>query len=256
MSFTYPSDKNLCSTPDVSLLIHTCDNYEKFWNGMFYTLDSYWDYNYIPVYFANEEKLMSDITIDCKGSEYRPDTRIKQILTGKTDKNGFSDRFIQSVNKIPSKYVIYLQEDMWLKRALDKNLLNDLIKFMDETNADSVRIHSKLWYYDSYKLEPTNYFIQGQRMLKSVGGSLLSHNATIWRKEYILKHQKGGEDPWVNETQGSDRMNLDNDNNYHYNIHWYCQPGISDMGEYSQEHLVYAHIVDEMKSMELKLNLK
>jgi hypothetical protein len=90
----------------------------------------------------------------------RTETRIKQILTGKTDKNGFSDRFIQSVNKIPSKYVIYLQEDMWLKRALDKNLLNDLIKFMDETNADSVRIHSKLWYYNSYKLEPTNYFIQ------------------------------------------------------------------------------------------------
>ena len=242
--------------PDVSLPIHTCDEYEKFWNGMFYTLDSYWDYNYIPVYFANEEKLISDIVIDCKGSEYYPDKRITQILTGKTDKNGFSDRFIKSVESIPSKYLIYLQEDMWLKRSLGNDLLNDLIKFMDNVNADSVRIHSKLWYYDSYELEPTEYIVHGQRMLKSTSGCLLSHNATIWRKDYILKHQRNGEDPWTNENEGSNRMSLDNNNNYHYNIHWYCQPGVSDMGEYSQEHLVYSHIVDEMKSMELKLKLK
>lgn len=241
---------------DLSLLVHTCDAYEGFWGGMFYTLDSYWNYNYIPVYFANEEKPMSDIVIDCKGTPYRPDSRIKQILTGKTDKSGFSTRFIEAVKQVPSKYVLYIQEDMWLKRSLDKELLQDLIKFMDDTNADSIRLHAKLWYYDSYILEPTEHFIKDQRMLKTTGGDILSHNATIWRKDYILKHQVEGEDPWLNEDAGSKRMLSDNNNNYHYNIHWYCQPGIADKGEQSQESIVYAHIVDEMKSMELKLNLK
>jgi hypothetical protein len=241
---------------DLSLLVHTCDAYERFWDGMFYTLDSYWDYNYIPVYFANEEKQMSDIVIDCKGSKYKPDKRIKQILTGKTDKNGFSTRFIEAVKQVPSKYVIYMQEDMWLKRNLDSQLLNDLIKFMNEVNADSVRIHAKIWYYDSYLMNPTDYFVGGQRILKNTGGHILSHNATIWRKDYILKHQLEGEYPWLNEIEGSKRMSLDNNNNYHYNIHWYCQPGMSDKGEYSQEFIIYAPIVYEMKSMELKLNLK
>jgi hypothetical protein len=243
---------------DLSLLVHTCDSYEKFWNGMFYTLDFYWDYDCIPVYFANEEKPMSDIIINCKETPYRPDTRIKQILTGKTDKNGFSTRFIEAVKQIPTKYVLYIQEDMWLKRKLDDGLLDDLIKFMDETNADSVRLHAKLWYYKSYLMEPTDYFVKGQRMLKNIGGDILSHNATIWRKDYILKHQLPDEDPWTNEKEGSKRMSLDNNsnNNYHYNIHWYCQPGIADKGEQSQESVVYGHIVDEMKSMELKLNLK
>jgi hypothetical protein len=241
---------------ELSLLVHTCDAYEEYWGGMFYTLDSYWDYDYIPVYFANEEKPISDIIINCKGSEYRPDTRIKQILTGKTDKNGFSTRFIEAIKQVPSKYVLYIQEDMWLRRSLDKDLLKDLVKFMDDTNADSVRIHAKLWYYDSYLLSPTDHFIKGQRMLKTVGSNILSHNATIWRKDYILKHQLPGEDPWLNEEYGSKRMLSDNNNNYHYNIHWYCQPGISDNGQQSQESIVYAHIVDEMKSMELKLKLK
>ena len=95
---------------------------------------------------------------------------------------------------------------MWLRRSLDKDLLKDLVKFMDETNADSVRIHAKLWYYDSYLLAPTEHFVKGQRMLKTVGSNILSHNATIWRKDYILKHQLPGEDPWLNEEAGSKRM--------------------------------------------------
>jgi len=240
---------------DLSLLVHTCDDYEKFWSGMFYTLDFYWDYDSVQVYFANEEKMIEDIIFDCKGTPYKPDSRIKQILTGKTDKNGFSTRFIEAVKKIPSKYIIYIQEDMWLKRNLDEDLLEDLIKFMDDNNADSVRIHSKLWYYN-YLLEPTEHFVRNQRILKNAGGFILSHNGTIWRKDYILQYQLPGEDPWLNEQEGSRRMSVNNNNNYHYNINWYCQPGIADKGEPSQEFIVYAHIVDEMKSMELKLNLK
>lgn len=242
---------------DLSLLIHTCDHYEKFWAGMFYTLDFYWDYDHIPVYFANEEKNILDIKYNTKANtEYRPDKRIKQILTGKTDRNGFSTRFIEAVKKIPTKYVLYMQEDMWLKRSLDTKLIDELIKFMDENKADSIRIHAKLFYYDTYNLEPTEHIICRQRLLKTKGPSFLSHNATIWRKDYILKYQVPGEDPWINEEKGSERMLVDCDNHYHYNIHWYCQPGISDNGEFSQEAVVYGHIVDEMKGMELKLNLK
>jgi uncharacterized protein YcfL len=236
-------------------LVHTCDNYEKFWAGMFYTLDFYWDYDFISVYFANEEKLITDIKFNCKGLEYKPSKKIKQILTGRTDRNGFSTRFIKAIEKIPTKYVIYIQEDMWLRRSLDKNLLTELVKFMDENNADSVRIHAKLFYYDTYNLELTDYVICGQKLFKTKGPSFLSHNATIWRRDYILKYQVDGEDPWINEENGSNRMSVDNNNHYHYNIHWYCQPGISDNGDFSQEAVLYSHIIDEMKNIELKFNL-
>ena len=57
INFQQPNDVNtIRNKPELSLLVHTCDAYERFWGGMFYTLDSYWDYDYIPVYFANEEK--------------------------------------------------------------------------------------------------------------------------------------------------------------------------------------------------------
>lgn len=242
---------------DLSLLIQTCDSYEKFWPGMFYTLDFYWDYDFVPVYFANEEKNLSDIVFELRDKIYKPDKRINQILTGKTDKMGFSNRFIDAVKKVPSKYVLYLQEDMWLRRSLDKEILRDLVKFMEDNNADSLKLHAKLFYYHSYNLKPTGQKIKNQPIYKYDSDEyILSHNATIWRKDYILKHQIEGEDPWTNELKGSQRMASENQNNYMYNIHWHCQPGVADNGEESQEHVVYAHIVDEMKYIELKYQIE
>jgi hypothetical protein len=241
-----------------SLLIHTCDHYEKFWPGMFYTLDFYWDYDSFPVYFANEEKHISEMVYDHKGNDTKPNPKIKQILTGKTDKNGFSDRFIKAISEVESKWVMYMQEDMWLRRNIDTRVLNELIQYAEEKNADSIKIHHKIYYYDSYILEPTDDFIDGLRILKHCQGEnmLLSHNATIWRKDYILENQKCGEDPWTNEEAGSKRMSTKPHNHYLYNIHWYAQPGISDRGEFSQEGFVYGHIVNEMKNMEINYNMR
>jgi hypothetical protein len=242
---------------DISLLIQTCDHYDQFWPGMFYTLDFYWDYDSFPVYFSNEERKIEEMVFSCKGKEYKPSGKINQILTGKTDRNGFSDRFIKSVENIPTKWVLYIQEDMWLRRGIEKDLLEDLLKFAEEKNVDSIKIHSKLFYYDSYRLEKTEDFIKGRRILKYSDGEnfLLTHNAAIWRKDYILKHQKCGEDAWTNEVEGSKRMSAEPHNHYHYEMHWYCQPGISDKGEFSQEGYVYGHIVDEMKKMEIEFDL-
>ena len=241
---------------DLSLLVHTCDPYESFWLPMFFSLDFYWDYDLFPVYFANEEKLFGEY--DFKGYKYNPDSRITQILTGKTDKNGFSDRFINAIEKIPSKWIIYIQEDMWIRSKLNKELLEDLVNFAEEREADSIKIHSKLFYWDEYRLEQTNHFIQGQRVLKFSEGNnyLLSHGATIWRKDYILKYQECGEDPWKNEIEGSKRMSIDPHNHYHHNIFWHCQPGAAEAGQVSTEGFAYGHILDEMKRMELQFNFK
>ena len=241
---------------NLSLLVHTHDAYERFWGGMFYTLDFYWDYDNFTTYFANEEKKMPEIELNCKGTIISPDYRIKQILTGKTsDKYGFSTRLIKAIEQVPSKYILYMQEDMWLKRGLDKDLLDQLVEFMEKNNANSVKIHAKLHFYD-YGFEPTDHFIKGQMVCRQDINSLMSHNATIWRKDYLLKYQMEGEDPWKNEDNGTVRMRDAHKDSYHYNIHWYCQPGMSDSGVASMEFGVYAPIVDEMKNMELKYKLR
>ena len=85
---------------------------------MLYSLDFYWDYEKIPVYWASEEQTVFDIDIKCKDLTYKPNNLIRPILTGKTDRNGFSDRMIRALEQIPSKWVLYIQEDMWLKSRM------------------------------------------------------------------------------------------------------------------------------------------
>lgn len=239
---------------DLSLLVHTCDDYVKFWPGMLFSLDFNWDYNLVPVYWSSEELNLHTIPFSCKGIPYKANDSIIPILTGKTDKNGFSDRLIQSLESIPNKWVIYLQEDMWLLSNLSENLLNKLILFCESQNANSIKIHTKLHYYFNYKLEPTEHILNNTKVLKYSDGEnfLLSHNATIWNREYLLEHLIKGEDPWTNEIKGSERMSSKKHNHFHYNIHWYSQPGVCDKGEYNNDFYILAPLLDERMNTKLK----
>jgi hypothetical protein len=238
---------------NISLLVHTCDDYLRFWPGMLFSLDFNWDFTKIPVYWASEEISIHDYNFTCRELPYKPNNKIQQILTGKTDKNGFSTRMINSLKQIDSKWVIYMQEDMWLLSKIDNETISKLLLFGDITNADSIKIHTKLGYYDNYRLENTNHIIEGIKLQKYLSGDnfLHSHNATIWNREYLIKNILENEDPWVNEVEGSKRMSSQPHNHYHYNIHWYSQPGVCEKGDFSRDFYTLAPIFDDR--MEFKL---
>lgn len=241
---------------DISLLIHTCDNYSRFWHGMLFSLDFNWDFNKIPVFWASEEISIHNYEFNCRNLPYKPNDKITQILTGKTDKNGFSTRMLNSLKQIDTEWVIYMQEDMWLLSKIDYEVITKLLLFAQISKADSIKIHTKLGYYDSYKLENTNITIDNIKLQKySEGDNFLhSHNATIWNKQYLIDNILEDEDPWTNEIQGSKRMSSKPHNHYHYNIHWYSQPGVCEKGEYARDFHTLAPIFDDRMEHKLKFN--
>ena len=241
---------------EVSLLVHTCDNYSRFWPGMLFGLDFNWNFNKVPVYWASEEISINDQDFTCRGIPYKPNPFIKQILTGKTDKNGFSTRMIRALEQVETKWVIYIQEDMWMISGLDDSLIDKLLLLAETANADSIKIHLKLGYYHDYRLENTDYVIDGVKVQRYSEGDnyLHSHNATIWNREYLINNLVEGEDPWINEVEGSKRMSSKLHNHYHYNIHWYSQPGVCEMGDFSRDFYTLAPLFDDR--MEFKLTYK
>jgi len=241
---------------DLSLLIHTCDDYLRFWPGMLFSLDFNWNFNTVPVYWASEEISIHNNHFTCRGIPYKPNSQIKQILTGKTDKNGFSTRMINALKKVDTKWVIYMQEDMWLLSKIPNETISKLLLFCETKNANSIKIHTRLGYYDNYILENTDYTIDGIRIQKYSDGNnfLHSHNSTIWNREYLIEYLLEGEDPWVNEVEGSKRMSSKPHNHYHYNIHWYSQPGVCEKGEFSRDFYTLAPIFDDRMEYKLKYN--
>ena len=55
---------------DISLLIHTCDDYLRFWPGMLFSLDFNWDFNSVPVYWASEEISIHNSEFTCRDIPY------------------------------------------------------------------------------------------------------------------------------------------------------------------------------------------
>jgi hypothetical protein len=238
---------------DLSLLIITCDNYIRYWPGMLYSLDFNWDFDKIPVYWASEELKLHDTKFECRGLEYKTNSKINEILTQKTDRNGFSNRVRIALEKIPTKWVIMMGEDMWHISNPGTETFSKLILFSELVSADAIKIHTKLHYYTAYRLEPTKYRIDGVELYKYSPGDnfLLTHNATIWNRKYLLSHMVDSEDPWTNEIEGSKRMSQNIHNHYHYNIHWYSQPGVCEMGQDSSDFHTLAPILDDRMQMRL-----
>ena len=199
---------------DISVLIITCDHYNHLWEGtgLSWTLLS--GLEDLDLYVVSDNKLF-----DYEHKSFIPLSLNKPNYT----KNDFSNKVIYALDQIPTKYVLFIDEDMWPERSI-KRLMPKFIDFMEETDADALQIHEKLSWWD-YSFDSTDIFIDGERVLKMKQDSsyLLSHNAVIWNKEYFKSIQIPDEDAWENEIQGSIRAQKKLHNIYHYNVRWYIQ---------------------------------
>lgn len=212
---------------DISVVIQTCDKYKFLWKGWYYSFKNNWDWSLNwDVYFCNEQEKLNF-----------SDSRIKQINSKTSmDSSGFSDRLIEILQQIKTKYILYIQDDMWLYRKIDKKVFEDSLYIMKHFNWNCLKIHEKTFF--NYDLEKTNFFINDIRVLKQKINSeyLLSHNACFWNLDFLLENMSENESPWKNEFEGTKRIsqNYDDPKIYHLDYPWYYQYGIARNGEFTQ----------------------
>jgi FkbM family methyltransferase len=213
---------------DVSVVIQTFDGYEFLWRGWYLSFKENWDWKLEwPVYFCNESATLP----------FR-DKRINNIKTGIREKSpkNFSGRLEDILKNIPTKYVLYMQDDMWLKSKVDGEMLKGGLYLMKHFGWNSLKVHEKIWF--NYSLEKTNFFVRGTRILKYQSDSeyLMTHNAAIWDKEFLLSVMESEEDPWQNEFNGTTRITAKEGDHkiYHLNMGWYHQTGIQQSGKFTE----------------------
>lgn len=209
---------------DISVVIQTCDKYEFLWKGWFITFMNNWAWELgWPVYFCSEEK---NLPFHSKN--------IKLINSPiSKDASGFSTRTIDILNKVKTKYVFYLQADMWLDKKVDKQTMLEAFYNIKHFDWNSLKIHNRL--YPGYSLSKTNIFANGIRILKQNNDSeyLFSHNSSIWNREYLLSVMEPNEDRWKNEELTSERIRNNNKDAriYHCDYGFYLPHSIARNGE-------------------------
>lgn len=175
---------------NVALLVHACDSYEFLYKGFDYTFSENWDFK-IPCnyYFATEVK-----NADVYG--------FTNIQSGKGE---WADRLVTLLGNIDEEYVLYFQEDMWLSKPVNPMFFTALFEQAIKNDWQQVKLHSS----GVYKTKETINFIEGFNIAEidnEASNYLMSHQITLWKKDFLLAQLHKKEHPWRNERKGTKRL--------------------------------------------------
>jgi hypothetical protein len=199
------------SKNNVALLVHACDRYEFLYQGFDYTFSNNWDFK-IPCnyYFATEVK----------------NAKVNGFINIKSGKGEWADRLATLVRIIDEEYVLYFQEDMWLSKPVNHEFFNQLFDLAKKNNWKHLKLHSS----DVYKTKPTETFIEGFNVAEvdnQKSDFLMSHQVTLWKKDYLLAQLYKNEHPWRNERKGTKRLKKLNPLIHH--IDYFAENGASEI---------------------------
>lgn len=175
-------------THNLAIVLHTMDKkpYSELWDSFIFYFDKYFDKNIVcKKYFLNEEL---DINYD----------GWTQIKTGYGE---WSDRLKRGLSQIDKEYVFYFQEDFWLFDYLKNDIVEICYKTLLDNDGDNIKIHKIDRSKAGIRLINEHVSICDRNY-----DYLISHQPSIWRKEFLIENLLDNENPWQNEINGSNRL--------------------------------------------------
>jgi hypothetical protein len=177
------------NTSSVALLVHASDRYQLLFKGFEYFFSKHWNTE-CRRYFATEE-----IEANVRG--------FKNIKSGR---GAWSDRLRNLLtHHISEEYVLYMQEDMWFTKPVDPNFINSMFQLAASHNWPLIKLHSSNVYYT----RQTSIYLQGFNVTlldNNHSEYLMSHQISLWRRDFLIEQLENNEHPWRNEKRGSLRL--------------------------------------------------
>lgn len=139
------------------------------------------------------------------------------FTTVKTGKGEWSDRLRIGLQSIKDEYIIYLQEDMWLSKPVNKQVLQEVINFALSNGTKLIKLNSS----EVFVTKPTDTIIGGLRVAEmdnQKSDFLMSHQVSIWQKSFLISQLPPNEHPWRNERKGTKRMRKLNERLFHIDL--------------------------------------
>ena len=166
---------------NTSVLIYSCDKYSDVWGPFFKLFFKYWDCPY-QVYLCTESEqcLIPEVkTINADGT--------------------WSERIQKAVREIPTKYVIGMCEDMFFRKPIRQNVIDDCIRYMEHDGQIGCFNFEKE-YEPGIQLLSSEYPSFGQ---KPAAGHHFQKSCqpTLWRRSYFEKLLDCKLDAWNWEWQ-------------------------------------------------------
>lgn len=168
-----------------SVLVNSCDKYEKIWPVFFSMLGRFWPENKETVFLNTETK-----------SYMHEEVRIESIHTGAH--RTWSARLIAALQQITTPYVLMILDDFILEEKVDHaKFLHCLQYFHDHAEIGMFQFTVGA---DAHRkdIENTQWGEMSPRTPYRINCQI-----ALWRKEYLLKLLRTFESPWEFEKYGS-----------------------------------------------------
>ncbi len=175
-----------------AFVFHSCDAYEALYKGCIYYFNKYWSPE-IPVnkYFITEEK----------------DVNFAGFKNIKSGTGPWTSRLHQAISQVEEKYIIYFQEDYWLTQKVDPAYFKKIMAAVNILDPALLKLHDQNGDYKFIKNKEVSAAGLSFKILDvKKSDFILSHRASVWRKDFFLSQLTIKESPWQNEMFGSQRL--------------------------------------------------
>lgn len=191
---------------DLTIVVGSCDKYSFLWSKFIERFNKFWDYE------VDVDKYIMTETYDVKSDDF------KTIKCGNVS---YSKCLKNSLEQINTKYILWLQDDYFLVRQLDSQIIKDCYNFIENNeNIIRVGIHTQSKYYTTIKINNTNF-----NKLSKNSNYTISMQSSIWDRKKLLEflNNSPDENPWQFELNGSKRLNKTDYDVFFYELKddWY-----------------------------------
>lgn len=178
----------------VTLVVNSCDSYSDAWKPYFQLLAAFW----------KEREI--DAVLNTESKELPKDHGLVRVchtpVEGKA--GAWSERLLQTLSRIQTPYVIYVQEDYFLKAPVDAKRLEEFLEVMEESEIDCMRLRETGQMRKYLTFEP---FAENELFVKvpKKHSYYATTQVALWRKKALESIVKSGESVWEFERNGTRR---------------------------------------------------
>ncbi len=190
---------------NIALIVGSCDKYHFLWDKFSFLLDKYWDKGIdIPKYIITQNV----------------DPKIHNIQSILVETPLYTTGLRKALDTIKNEYVLWLQDDYFLRRKLSFGDFNTYCGLTESWKADRFGIHEDSTLYAKQQVCNNIY------KLKQFSLYTISLQASIWKTDFLYSLLDHEESPWEFEVQGSERLNNHKQHNIYYAAQdppWYLE---------------------------------
>ena len=164
--------------PRLAVLVHSFGGYKRYWRPVSYFTDANLPSG-VPFFFASELQPFDE-------------GRFDSVTTGPGSFGSRLAKAVKAVERKGYKYVLYLQEDMWVTEPVDAGLLAGLVDLMEENRIDCLKLGRQPFPEDHDDIRRTSGPV-GESELGSAFrwfGShrfAFSHHTSIFRGRFLIE---------------------------------------------------------------------